>query len=90
LVFSKLKANDEAFRRSGDLLEEFRRADHLDKKWKVADVLDALLLMTTPRTALRWWFELGKIDVAVAPRLEYWAQKFRRVFKVALKDGASQ
>jgi hypothetical protein len=44
------------------LLQEFRRADDLDRKWKVADLLDALLLMTTTRTALRWWFEGNRIE----------------------------
>ncbi len=61
-VFNKLKTDEKAFRRSGDLLEEFRQADDLDKKRKVTDVLDALPLMTTTRTALRWWFEWEKMD----------------------------
>ncbi len=62
LVFGKLKADEEAFRRSGELLEEFRRADDLDKKRKVADVLDALLLMPITDTALRSWWEGYKIE----------------------------
>jgi hypothetical protein len=28
----------------------------------VAEVLNALLLMTTTRTALKWWFEGGKTE----------------------------
>ena len=38
-----------------ELLQELSRADDLDRKWKVAEVLNALLLMTTTRTALKWW-----------------------------------
>ena len=62
MVFQKLEADKEAVRESRELLEKLRRANDLDKKWKVANVLDALLLMTTTRTALKWWFEGGKIE----------------------------
>ena len=55
-VLRKLQADGVAVRRSKELLQEFRRADDLDRKWKVAEVLNALLLMTTTRTALKWWF----------------------------------
>ena len=61
LVFRKMEADEAAIRKSRSILQEFRRADDLDKKWKVGDVLDALLLMTTTRTALKWWFEDGRI-----------------------------
>jgi len=61
LVFGKLKADEEALRRSGELLEEFRRADDLDKRWKVADVLDALLLTTRARTAIKNWCEWSNV-----------------------------
>ena len=53
-VLRKLQADGVAVRRSKELLQEFRRADDLDRKWKVAEVLNALLLMTTTRTALKW------------------------------------
>jgi hypothetical protein len=62
LVFRKIEAEEAAIRMSRDLLQEFRRADDPDKRWKVADVLDALLLMTTTTTALRWWFDGDKIE----------------------------
>jgi hypothetical protein len=62
LVFRKMEADEAAFRKSRTILQEFRRADDLDKKWKVADVLDALLLMTTTRTALKLWFEGDRIE----------------------------
>lgn len=61
LVFRQMEADEAAIRKSRTILQEFRRADDLDKKWKVGDVLDALLLMTTTRTALKWWFEGGRI-----------------------------
>jgi hypothetical protein len=62
LVLSKLKADEEAARRSGELLAELRRADDLDKKWKVEEVLDALLLMPRTDTALRSWWNGYKIE----------------------------
>ena len=61
-VLRKLQADGVAVRRSKELLQEFRRADDLDRKWKVAEVLNALLLVTTTRTALKWWFEGGKTE----------------------------
>jgi hypothetical protein len=57
LVFRKIEADEAAIRKSREILQEFRRADDLDRKWKVADMLDAFFMMTTTRTALRWWFE---------------------------------
>ena len=62
LVFRKIEADEAGIQKSREILQEFRRADDLDKKWKVADVLGALLLMTTTRTALRRWFEWDRVE----------------------------
>ena len=62
LVFRKIEADEAGIQKSREILQEFRQADDLDKKWKVADMLDALLLMTRTRTALRWWFEGNRIE----------------------------
>lgn len=62
LVFRKIEADEAAIRKSREILQEFRRADDLDKKWKVVDVLDAFLMMTTTRTALRWCFEWSETE----------------------------
>lgn len=61
-VFHKLDANAAARQRSWDLLQEFRQADDLDKNWTVAEVLDALRLMTTTRTGLSWTFAWSKTE----------------------------
>lgn len=62
MVFRQQEADKAEVRKSKELLEKLRRANDLDKKWEVADVLDALLLMARTRAALRVWFEEGKIE----------------------------
>jgi hypothetical protein len=61
-VCHKLDANAAARQRCWDLLQEFRRADDLDKNWTVAEVLNALRLMTTTRTGLSWTFAWSKTE----------------------------
>jgi hypothetical protein len=62
LVFSKFDADAAAVRRSGEMLQRFRQADDLDRKWKVLEALDSLLLMPTTRTALGRWYEWDNVE----------------------------
>ena len=52
LVFKKFEAEKAANERSADLLREFRSLDDLDRRWKVEELLDGLLLTTRARTAI--------------------------------------
>lgn len=56
LVFNKLEAERLARKRSAQLLQEIRLVDDLDRRWKVGELMDALLLPTRARTSLgyRW------------------------------------
>ena len=61
LVFKKFEAEKVAEEKSVELLREFRSLDDLDRKWKVADMLDGLLLMTRARTAIANWCEWNNV-----------------------------
>jgi hypothetical protein len=50
LVFKKFEAEKAANERSIELLREIRLLDDLNQKWKVGELLDALLLPTRART----------------------------------------
>jgi hypothetical protein len=55
----KLKVDVAAFDRSRELLQKFRRADDLDKKWNVVEMLGAI----PPLTPLGWWFQSDRPEV---------------------------
>ena len=61
LVFKKFEAEKLANERSIKLIREFRSIDDLDRKWKVGELLDALLLTTRTRTAIESVCEWKKI-----------------------------
>ena len=53
LVFKKFEGQKAANENSKELLGEIRQLDDLERKWKVMDLLDALLLTTRARTAIK-------------------------------------
>ena len=61
LVFRKFEAQERASERGAKLLREFHSLDDLDRKWKVADVLDALLLTTRACTAIKNWCDWNHV-----------------------------
>jgi hypothetical protein len=50
LVFKKFEAEKVANERSIKLLREYRSIDDLDRKWKVGELMDALLLTAKAKT----------------------------------------
>lgn len=61
LVFKKFEAEKAAGDRSVKLLTGIRLVDDLDRKWKVSELLDALLLTTRTRTTIENRCEWKKV-----------------------------
>jgi hypothetical protein len=66
LVFDKFEAERLAKERSAQLLQDIRWEDDLDRKWKVKELMNTLLLPIRARTSLgyRWeWNEVTELSL---------------------------
>ena len=62
LGLGKSVVDDERTRRTAMLAEQMRLADDLDRKWKVEDLLDALLPTQKPRNALAYCWKWDNVE----------------------------